>query len=708
MIAGPRLERQLEHQLNRRHCTATSETQTSLGSFRSSLIHRVKPHPRLLHPPPVASDRCWPRSLALLHLCHGKSVVRYSHYIHSLAICLSLSSSWAMAATTPPPGLLDLETELSCSICCDTLYQPLTLLDCLHTFCGSCLKFWFTWQASQALADQDDPTRRARPYTCPSCRANVRGTRPDAKITTLLDMYLLANPGKAKSKGERDEMDAKYKPGEDVIPKLEDPHDRRMVQEVRRLSLRENNRPGTGYERGLRHEGRGVRPDRGYDERQQASQLEHQSSLRSLISTDDLDPAEMEEEILRQILEEGLLDGVDLASMTTEQQDQLSERIAEAYRRRHHRPRTRQRRAAEQATAPARSRDASRRRPERSPARSPRRSPATSPPRSPRRPHAPSTGESQQSPRHATFQREDRLQAYPAPRPGHHRRRSEGRRQTAPVEVNPSTQAPAARSATDLSIAPQNNSRPRRASHGISGSEVPSHRQILAHTDSPVPTSPVQSPPQSPPAVGTSRFIGRDGSPRQSNIQSMSPSAVPLEHSHNQHPQVIADAHYYAGTQVTAPYHPRTSSMSGSNQTPGLARLKAYPEANISCERCGNAGIQYDLHHNCSSCKDGRFNLCHRCYKVGHGCLNWYGFGYSAWDRYQKKGAPTSELPHALLACRYRRPRPDEILQNGAESQQMMTREPAAKRRRVGAFCYSCHEFADDFFYKCEACNQGE
>ncbi|EDN07352.1 predicted protein [Histoplasma mississippiense (nom. inval.)] len=43
----------------------------------------------------------------------------------------------------------------------------------------------------------------------------------------------------------------------------------------------------------------------------------------------------MEEEILRQIIDEGLLDGIDLQSLDPAQEDELSERIAEAYRRRH-------------------------------------------------------------------------------------------------------------------------------------------------------------------------------------------------------------------------------------------------------------------------------------------------------------------------------------------------------------------------------------
>jgi hypothetical protein len=97
------------------------------------------------------------------------------------------------------------------------MYQPLTLLDCLHTFCGSCLKEWFSWQATSAVQAR----RKTNPYTCPSCRAEVRGTRPNATVTTLLDMFLTSNPGRGKSNAEKEEMRSHYKPGEDVIPPVE-------------------------------------------------------------------------------------------------------------------------------------------------------------------------------------------------------------------------------------------------------------------------------------------------------------------------------------------------------------------------------------------------------------------------------------------------------------------------------------------------------
>ncbi|KAI4144685.1 MAG: hypothetical protein L6R39_004078 [Caloplaca ligustica] len=248
-------------------------------------------------------------------------------------------------------GLLDLEKELTCSICTEVLFQPLTLLDCLHTFCGSCLKEWFSSQASQASTD------RPNPYTCPSCRASVRDTRPNSTVTTLLDMYLQANPRRRRSEEEKEELKRKFKPGEPVLPHVtlqdKDSDDERMLAEVREMSLREVGvRAPDSYERGTRHRtaerrrhpSDNVRRSRGQQQTHSTqqgtsttgaySQIGHQSSLRSLMSSSDIDSEEMEREIQR-LVDEGWLDGIDLNTLDMSQVDELSERIADAYRRRH-------------------------------------------------------------------------------------------------------------------------------------------------------------------------------------------------------------------------------------------------------------------------------------------------------------------------------------------------------------------------------------
>ena len=55
-------------------------------------------------------------------------------------------------------------------------------------------------------------------YTCPSCRAEVRNTKNNATVTSLLEMYLKMHPGKEKSEEEKKQLDEAYKRGESVLP----------------------------------------------------------------------------------------------------------------------------------------------------------------------------------------------------------------------------------------------------------------------------------------------------------------------------------------------------------------------------------------------------------------------------------------------------------------------------------------------------------
>jgi hypothetical protein len=159
----------------------------------------------------------------------------------------------ATANAASNSGLLNLEKELVCFICTEVLYQPLTLIDCLHTFCGSCLKEWFGYQYKKAA--QSRSSQPPNPYTCPTCRATVKDARHNATVSTLLDMFLSANPARARSAQEKEDMAKVYKPGEDILPKLEasrrhdrrarraeeaaEETERRMIEEARERSLRE-------------------------------------------------------------------------------------------------------------------------------------------------------------------------------------------------------------------------------------------------------------------------------------------------------------------------------------------------------------------------------------------------------------------------------------------------------------------------------------
>ena len=227
-------------------------------------------------------------------------------------------------------------------------------------------------------------------------------------------MVLTKDPSKGRTKEEVEALAVKYRVGEEILPLVDarekslrerrvDDEDRRLIEEVRGLSLREAGIGGSAdvtserRERRRREEGRShtsrmstsrdqsrdsresrsggdrerrrrretdserrrarddaiLRPQSDHPEERRrrrsneeaisrhdetsrvaARQIEHQSSLRSLLSSSDADSHEMEEEILRQIREEGLLDGIDLENIDVNQEDQISERIAEAFKRR--------------------------------------------------------------------------------------------------------------------------------------------------------------------------------------------------------------------------------------------------------------------------------------------------------------------------------------------------------------------------------------
>ncbi|KAF0637206.1 hypothetical protein FPSE5266_20306 [Fusarium pseudograminearum] len=214
-------------------------------------------------------------------------------------------------------------------------------------------------------------------------------------------MFIAASPGKDRSAVEKEEMAKKYKPGDQVLPTINTrrtaeerrayAEDRRLIDEVTELSLQEagvssapprtrrrrESRSADDRRRSSRDRERDRERDRSLDSRHQRGsrrprmedggrhssdqlpaegerrrrrsesrqrQIEHQSSIRSLISSGDMSERDIEREIesfARQIQEEGLLDGLDLDNIDLSRDDELSRRITEAYRRRQ-RDRTRQ------------------------------------------------------------------------------------------------------------------------------------------------------------------------------------------------------------------------------------------------------------------------------------------------------------------------------------------------------------------------------
>ncbi|KAJ5773857.1 hypothetical protein N7457_008753 [Penicillium paradoxum] len=612
-------------------------------------------------------------------------------------------------------GLADLEKEL---ICTELLYQPLTLLDCLHTYCGSCVKEWFSAQGSRRA-----PTSPR--FTCPSCRAEVRDTRPNATVTTLLDMVLGAHPDRARSTDEKVEIATRYTHGESVFPALpadgesverDLEEDNRLLDDVRQLSMRESRararrearrtahssrtrdrsnteRAGEESRSSRRRDDDTIRQQRTLrpDDSDRTRRVEHQSSLRSLLSLSS-DVETMEEEILRQILEDGLLDDINLDNLGPRQEEELSERIADAYRRRHmqrSQPNQRQEQRREQrqqpeATARAHARSESAPRAS-EPTTAPREQPDNRPPIS--RPHL----------FNSTPTRPSIL--------GHRRRNSEQggeRRRTSPVRTNQASVSdeairPAARSSSDMTSdrrisqagrvrSESSSARPRRATESeqnvsstwmAGGRERSSSRNVTN-----------QSATNSSASVATAPISSRRSTPTDQITSSLSSPLVPGRSDR------------------------RTRSSSARSNVPSSAAVH-YPEPSISCDRCGNSNIQYDLHKNCASCKDGDFHLCLRCYRLGRGCLRWNGFGVSAHASFQRIISSSNRRPaqiidsgHVLMWQKYQRP--SETAHQTMSGERQMTSDNPVRRLESGLFCDMCHSPTNDCFWKCNMCNEGD
>ncbi|KAL8806005.1 MAG: hypothetical protein Q9200_005211 [Gallowayella weberi] len=533
-------------------------------------------------------------------------------------------------------------------------------------------------------------------------------------------MYLQANPTRGRTQEEQEDLKARYKPGEQVLPQVTieraDVADERMLAEVREMSLRDVGvRVSGSYEQGTRRrtaerrrnssngdpQGRRHQQANSHPGRSEANahrQIGHQSSLRSLMSSSDIDSSEMEEEILR-LVDEGWLDGIDLNNLDTSQVDELSERIAEAYRRRHgHR--------SGSGDAPT---EEDSRRSRNRPGRHHRE-------RSSNSSNRPVTDSEQgQSRSHPPVSRPRLLEAYPISSSQQRRASSEQRRQTSPSprssagRLHPASQNQASRSATDLSERPPSlttRSRPAELSGQGRRTTDPDHvstprsrmhdrsesttveQSILASNGNLV--RPVTDQASSRPTI-----VPRTSDPGQRH----GTSAL----NDTELRQNVSEIHEHLRGPPAVP--PSSGSIFNAP--------KPFVEPSIACNRCDRQNIEYELHWNCSRCHEGKYNLCLRCYRLGRGCLHWYGFGYAALQRYQRDSRDPSKAkdlspPHSLIGHRYKRPEPEAAQSLPSEGGQMMTRQDPAVRLQSGAFCASCSSHANACFWKCGSCNEGE
>ncbi|KAI0433970.1 hypothetical protein F5Y09DRAFT_297401 [Xylaria sp. FL1042] len=651
---------------------------------------------------------------------------------------------------------VDLEKELNCSICTELLFQPLTLLDCLHTFCGSCLKAWFEWQKISAETSPTPPAAGAVVFTCPSCRAHVRDTRRNATVTSLLDIFLASNPDKAKSEAEQDELRQKYRPGDNVLPQVRLPErsaeerradqlERQMIEQAREMSLRdvgvdpsspqrrrEPRRPdGGSRSRSERDDSRDTRhrPRREDERRQRTSStgmlqpesrssdeqrrrrsesrqrsdvrqstrdssstrtrhVEHQASIRSLISSSNVDSRDLEREIdefARQIQEEGLLDGLDLDNLDLSRNDELSRKITEAYRRRQ-----RERSQAEAARRSNTSTPSS---------RSQTALPLPRPPvadtlRPGSRQRSSSTHTrgssvgSQGDDRSRPPITSTRLDVHSDSERRRQRRTSTGARSaTDPIRPTTAEVRPAARSQTDLTLRSQSSDPSSRRPSIVDGRsssmtvEIPSRDLSFSQRASAAAQASQNPVPQ--PLFSPTDDSGEERTKRRRRPSSLVAPQSPL-------PSLGL---------LPSPTH-RTHHQ----QT----RSQFYQEPSITCSRCQRPHIEYELHYNCAQCSGGEWNICLKCYREGKGCRNWYGFGYAAFKKWERQRVAVDyplDPPHMLTANRYLPPRSTP---GGAEGRKTLTTEDPASRLESGMFCVRCSAWVNECYWRCDVCNDGD
>lgn len=716
----------------------------------------------------------------------------------------------ATVTDAPTSGLLNLEKELVCFICTEVLYQPLTLIDCLHSFCGSCLKEWFSYQYKKAAQSRSSHT--SNPYTCPTCRTTVKDARHNATVSTLLEMYLAANPDKGKSPAEKEEMAKVYKPGQDILPKLDvsrrsdrrsrraeeaaEQADRRMVEEARERSLREMRGRGSehntrlaapettsesGRSRSRESRDREARRERRREQDRQElrrrraelteathgrgssgslteshattssagpltpltsprhpeaveerrdREVVHQASLRSLVSASESGTGTgdslNEARIMQEILEEGLLDGINLQDLDPTQEDELSERIAQAYRQRHQR---RGQDSSQQSTrtltneaqpTPTESniagapQDVTERRHRR------HRSGSSLPGTATEGLQIVDQAGTRRPPvaRPRLLEATDSLQPPSTSNSTAHRRRAsdQSRRRTSPIP-------PAGRGVSDQGASPNQGTRSATDLSGTAQvSTTPQHEQVRLLSN----TRTTSTDPRAATSTsdvwrsrGTTTSRPQTGYDRQvdSPLIHQTPEPTPLPDSHVVEPD--------QGPVNSVPTRPRPQHApatvpSASQPTPrhghslpSRARTH-FTEPSISCARCSRKEIQYDLYKHCSRCV---MDICLPCYRASRGCDHWFGFGRSAQYKFEAsqpsgRSSQLIELPHVLVGRRYLRPPVQSLQAEAANSSSrrvgtVSTSDPDS-RLQEGKFCNRCHSFANACFWSCDYCNEGE
>lgn len=619
-----------------------------------------------------------------------------------------MATSHDLSSTVP----VNLERELICFICTETVYQPLTLIDCLHSFCGSCLKEWFSHQHRKASSSHSS-SNVANPYTCPTCRATVKDARPDARVNTLLDLFLTVNPSKVRPLDEQQELAKTYKPGDAILPKVEgrrrerrsrrdedgvEARERRMIEEARERSLLEVHatqplvpprptQPSRSREREERRERRreqerherrrahAAESERVQERSDDVEQQRRESASAPVPVTSPRHPEAVEarqrqQTVVHQASLVSLISSSDGGTGSSSGSDNLSEIMQEI-----------------QALGLLDGIDVDAMSEAEQDALAERIAEAYRQSRRERNQrNNPSSGD--------TVSRDDGSPSPPRPSPntlqvddGRRRRRtpSGSRQRRAETMPSPARDDPVNERVRTVRTQPldSTNSLPPPSNVVIHRRRRSSQGQ---HSDNSRNTSRRSSPTRS----SHSRSQSINGNISGPHLHDQSVHGRISQSNVNQRPPEpertssrSSNLPVHAGSDTT---HPQNTNLSSNesvsrvtvqsnispaqhpadlsntllrpsraaqpvSQTTAHTRRRTsgiFDEPSISCFRCHRADIQYEVYKRCDKCE---VDLCKHCYRTGRGCKHWYGFGHAALAQFEiSHPAPYEqvELPHVL------------------------------------------------------------
>ena len=281
-------------------------------------------------------------------------------------------------------------------------------------------------------------------------------------------------------------------------------------------------------------------------------------------------------------------------------------------------------------------------------------------------------------------------------------RQSDGRSASSPS--SPSSSSPSLQSNQNAlsTAAPAASFQARALAMGLTG--------LSNQNDS----NPVSRVPESPTIADGGRSSVKRGPTTAPGSTISGPS--PMVAAHLAMSPVAAETHELPALVSPSSYSFQQQQQQRQQQTRHNQHASIlYPEPDIHCSRCARKHIQYEVHYNCGTCSNGSWNICMGCYRSGRGCQHWFGFGYSAQSKWEKRAAqwrsenPAAAAngvpfppPHILTTNRYLAPR------NAPVDTDRTTTEDPHTRLQSGVFCARCQAWANSCFWRCDVCNEGD